>query len=104
MVAHAITTCQLKIIWNLIQEHLEDNCNFSRAEKRALSHSKYGGGGGGTPDVKWQGWSKDFLGNFQFRDLFKCENFRKYFLASLIYVEILLGIQKYLKIYDCYII
>ena len=46
MVAHAITTCQLKIIWNLIQEHLEDNCNFSSAEKRALNPSEYGGGGG----------------------------------------------------------
>ena len=48
MVVLAITTCQLKIIWNLLQEHLEDNCNFSRAEKRALSHSKYGGGGEGV--------------------------------------------------------
>ena len=47
MVIHAITTCQLKIIWNLIQEHLEDNCNFSSAEKRALNPSEHGGGGGG---------------------------------------------------------
>ena len=53
MVAHAITTCQLKIIWNLIQEDLEDNCNFSSAEKRALNPSEHGGGGGGgTPDFK----------------------------------------------------
>ena len=48
MVAHAITTCQLKIIWNLIQEDLEDNCNFSSAEKRALNPSGLGKGGGGV--------------------------------------------------------
>ena len=46
MVVHAIATCQLKIIWNLLQEHLENNFNFSSAEKRALSPSKHGGGGG----------------------------------------------------------
>ena len=42
---HAITTCQLKITGNLIQEHLEDNCNFSNAEKRSAS---MGGGGRGV--------------------------------------------------------
>ena len=44
---HAIATCQLKIIWNLLQEHLENNFNFSSAEKRALSPSEHSGGGGG---------------------------------------------------------
>ena len=47
MVVHAIATCQLKIIWNLLQEHLENNFNFSSAEKRALSPSEHSGGGGG---------------------------------------------------------
>ena len=30
-------TCQLKIIWNLIQENSDDNFEFSSAEKRALN-------------------------------------------------------------------
>ena len=29
--------CQLKIIWNLIQENSEDNFEFSSAEKRAFN-------------------------------------------------------------------
>ena len=44
MVVHAVATCQLKITWNLIQEHSEDNNKFSRDEKRAPNPN--GGGGG----------------------------------------------------------
>ena len=44
MVVHAVTTCQLKVIWNLIQDHSEDNYKFSRAEKRAPNPSGAGGG------------------------------------------------------------
>ena len=53
-------------------------------EARSKPQRAWGRGGGGTPDFKWQGWSKDFLGNFRFRDLFKWENMN-YFLGSLIH-------------------
>ena len=32
---------QLKIIWNLIQENVEDNYEFSSAEKHALNTQTY---------------------------------------------------------------
>ena len=61
------TTCQLKTIWNLIQEHSEDNCKFSSAEKRALNPS-----GGQQYGFQVTGMIKGFfsLSNFRFRDLF----------------------------------
>ena len=59
---HAITTCQLKITGNLIQEHLEDNCNFSNAEKRTASMG--GGGGGGYSGFQVTGMMKGFFGKF----------------------------------------
>ena len=46
MVLHTIVICQLKIIWNLIQEYSEDNYKFSSAEKRDLNPSEQGEGGG----------------------------------------------------------
>ena len=65
MVIHAITTCQLKIIWNLIQEHLEDNCNFSSAEKRIASMGGGGGkGGGGYSGFQVTGMIKGFVWKF----------------------------------------
>ena len=68
-------TCQLTIIWNLIQEHSEDNYKFSSAEKRALNTSERGAG---TPDFKWQGWSKDYFG-FEIFDFGIC--FLEIFMA-----------------------
>ena len=60
MVVHAVATCQLKIIWNLIQEHSEDNNKFSRDEKRAPNPSG-GGGGGGYSGFQVTGMIKGFF-------------------------------------------
>ena len=73
MVVHTIATCQLKIIWKLIQEHSGDNYKWSSAEKRALNPSGLGkgGGGGGTPDIQPERDDQRIsFGNFRFRDLF----------------------------------
>ena len=99
MVIHAITTCQLKIIWNLVQEHLEDNCNFSSAEKRTASM----GGRGVLRISSDRDDQRIFLEIFDSGICLSRKIFAS-FLGSLIYVEIVLGIQNYLKIYDCYII
>ena len=84
MVVHAVATCQLKIIWNLIQEHSQDNYKFSRAEKRAPNPS--GAGGGGYSGFQVTEMIKVFfsVSNFRFRDLFGQENFSKYLFGSLI--------------------
>ena len=85
MVAHTIATCQLEIIWNLIQEHSEDNYKFTSAEKRAINPSKQRAGG----RVLWISSDRDdqrifLFCNFRFLDLSGEENFGKYSLGSLI--------------------
>ena len=72
---HTIATCQLKIIWNLIQEHSGDNYRnnyeWSSAEKLALNPSGLGKGGGGTPDIQPDRDDQRIsFGNFRFRDSF----------------------------------
>ena len=59
VVVHTVATCQLSIIWNLIQEHSECSYKFASAEKRALNPRKRraegGGGGGGDAGFKGGG-------------------------------------------------
>ena len=86
MVVHTIATCQLEIIWKLIQEHSEDNYKFTSAEKRAINPSKQRAGGGGVLRISSdRDDQRIFLFcNFRFLDLFGEENFGKYSLGSLI--------------------
>ena len=82
---HTIATCQLEIIWNLIQEHSEDNYKFTSAEKRAINPSKQRGGGRVLRISSDRDDQMIFLFcNFRFLDLFGEENFGKYSLGSLI--------------------
>ena len=89
----------------MIQEHLEDNCNFSSAEKRIASMGG-GGGEGGRGVLRISSDRDDQRIRLEIFDSGICLSRKIFatFLGSLIYVEIVLGIQNYLKIYDCYII
>ena len=76
-------------------------------KKASVSHLPQATAQGGTPDFKWQGWSKDFFWgggwwgwNFLFQDF--CKTI--YFFWSLIKVGIFWGIQNNLRICDSYII
>ena len=85
MVVHTIATCQLEIIWNLIQEHSEDNYKFTSAEKRAINPSKQRAGERVLRISSDRDDQMIFLFcNFRFLDLFGEENFGKYSLGSLI--------------------
>ena len=85
MVVHTIATCQLEIIWNLIQEHSEDNYKFTSAEKRAINPCKQRAAGRVLRISSDRDDQRIFLFcNFRFLDLFGEENFGKYSLGSLI--------------------
>ena len=70
------------------------------------AHSEYGGGGGGRGVLRISSDRDDQRICLEIFDSGICLSRKIFasFLGSLIYVEIVLGIQNYLKIYDCYII
>ena len=99
---HTIATCQLTIIWNLIQEHSEDNYKFSSAEKRALNTSERERVLRISSDRDDQ---KIFSGlKFSISGFVLVGKFWQVFFGSLIKVGIVLGIQNNLKLHDSYII
>ena len=65
------------------------------------------GGGGGTPEFKWRGWSNDFGGRFEIFDsgiLFWVGKFGKYFFGWLDLRRDLLDIQNNLRIHGIVVV